>query len=204
MRGGWVSINGFKLIRAVAAGAGAFALFSSPPPRRPPIRAPTSRWCSPAAAASHLVLAESVEAFVDALRSQSWWQVSRRVCGQLPGQPISAPRLPLTVSTGSGRQRSCRVHGGELPEHQDGARRILPGCGRDRFRHLGVPYRRGCRLVRARADAAGSRQPCRRGRAVRKTIGSVPARCRRTADRHRPAVSAQDHRPVRSRRPDLR
>ena len=54
------------------------------------------------------------------------------------------------------RRQSHRGDRGELPQDQDCARRVFPGCGRGRRRHLGVGPRRSAgriRVIFAQADA---------------------------------------------------
>ena len=79
------------------------------------------------------------QAFVDPLRSQ----VGSRSLGVYPvNDPASTDfnspiGFPEPLSTGSGTRALTRVDGRELPEHQDGARRIFPRRGRDGFHHRG-------------------------------------------------------------------
>ena len=141
------------------------------------------------------------QSFVDAVRVAGGGQVGIGLSGQLPRQY----RLPYRCRGHQGCGQSHRGDGGRLSRHEDRARRILPGRGRRRLRHVGgrterrrtrrtCPIR--CRPTIANHVAAvvlfGSRR-----RKFMELIGTPPVEI---GDLYR----GQDDRPVRRQRPDLR
>ena len=195
----------FKVIQAGIVAASSL-LSALPSPRRRPSRAPTSRWCSPAAPASRPASAGSVG-------HSSTHCAGRLAAGRSAVYPVNYPAstdfgnpdFAVTVIDGI---RDAGSHIESMAANCPKTREVLGGYSQgaavagyvtSAAVPTGVPAGIG-----TAADAAGRRQPRRRRHAVRHTVGSVPAEVRRANDRYRPAVSAQDPGVVRAGRRDLR
>jgi hypothetical protein len=101
MRGGWVSINDFKLIRAVAAGVAACALFSAPAPTASADPCPDVEVVFARGSGEAPGVGGVGGSFVDALRGQ----IGGRSLGVYPvnypaSTDFSAPDFPVTVIDG--------------------------------------------------------------------------------------------------------
>ncbi len=101
MRGGWVSINGYKLIRAVAAGAGAFALFSAPAPAASADPCPDVEVVFARGSGEPPGLGGVGGSFVDALREQIGGRSLGVYAVNYPASTdFSSPDFPVTVIDG--------------------------------------------------------------------------------------------------------
>ncbi len=127
----------------------------------------------------------------------------RPILRRLPGQLPRHRKVGHRPGRHQRRRRPHQFDGPRLPQHQDGAQRLLPGRSRDGLCHLGRRPRRHRPQHRTQATGPRRRQPRLLGRAVRHAQRARDELPGRTTRGHRPALPRQNRQGVRHRRPGL-